>query len=173
MLVILIGLGGCTLLFVGGAASVSNEIASPSISPTVKLSPQPKTPIKKVSPKIVSSKKDVVSPKKDVVNEELDIQVKAYMLSECYKETAEITFDRKLNIIKMIPQDPDFLLAVIGASEGDNTCLKAWNNFKKVNIPISKGFGDTTLSVINSSNTSRELLRLKNGKILYDVVEDK
>ncbi|MBN2545749.1 MAG: hypothetical protein JXB50_08130 [Spirochaetes bacterium] len=99
------------------------------------------------------------------------------ILKTSYKGIADIKYDKKENIIKIIPKDKYFMYGVLLAKNGDPASIENWKSLKESLITISKQVKEikknTFIAVINNQNTDKHILTIVNGECVYDILNDK
>jgi hypothetical protein len=165
-----------SLIFIMLLIFMSCGLTVSAPTPT-KADPTPKQ--KTVSQKPSSTPKQKTTSTKPEKTPEnlLTIDMVLDILKTSYKGIADIKYDKKENIIKIIPKDKYFMYGVLLAKNGDPASKENWKSLKESLITISKQVKEikknTFIAVINNQNTDKHILTIVNGECVYDILNDK
>jgi hypothetical protein len=125
---------------------------------------------------------DLVVEEEPVVEEETKVDIESLekdslaMIKESFGEVGDIGFIKEEKAFTITPTDPNFIVGVMSALEGDKESLDAWNGmvegFVSLSDSLSKSLSGYSISIVNPDNTDNFILMIKDGIVVYDAVND-
>lgn len=117
--------------------------------------------------------------KQEEISADTKIDIFITLLTKNYEGLAKVNLDKENKVINIIPEeDLKTAINVLIATEGSEpTIRKSWDKMVKDFKDTSKKIGseidpDYAFSILNPNNLDNTLLLVKNGTIVYNVVDE-